>query len=227
MGEANRRRRADQTPQEEVFENIAAVVDTLPPSLSDCTFKALVAYQAARSFGLDDVSIGIGGLLARVGPDPVRDVITWCDSQNMGAINDSGALFLHCWLRYRDTIFDATVGDWRSVDATAAEERLGAVSLPPIQWTVTFPTYWLKRTSEVETPWRPEGRPAMGRVWYCPPRPGEADRIKSHLQELHELAGLKITTTLNKLSRDAAAELGLPHEGDNAVYPLKFSVRTV
>jgi hypothetical protein len=151
MGEANRRRRADQTPQEEVFENIAAVVDTLPPSLSDCTFKALVAYQAARSFGLDDVSIGIGGLLARVGPDPVRDVITWCDSQNMGAINDSGALFLHCWLRYRDTIFDATVGDWRSVDATAAEERLGAVSLPPIQWTVTFPTYWLKRTSEVET----------------------------------------------------------------------------
>jgi hypothetical protein len=66
----------------------------------------------------------------------------------------------------------------------------------------------------------------LGRVWYCPPRPGETDRIKSHLQELHELAGLQITTTLNKLSRDAAAELELPHEDDNAVYPLKFSVRT-
>ena len=233
MGEANRRRRAPQAEAEaeaeeaEAFEHIAALIDTVPPYLSVCTFKALVAYQVTRSLGLDDVFVGIGGLLARVGPDPIRDVIRYCDAQNMGAIDESGELFFHCWLRYRDAIFDATVGDWRSLDATAIEQRRGEVALPPIQWQVKWPNYWLRRASEVEMPWRPEGRPAFGRVWYCPPRPGEADRIKSHVRELHERVGPTIATILNKSLCSAAAGLGVPHEDDNTVYPLKFAVQTV
>jgi hypothetical protein len=222
MGESNRRQ---QEEIRELFALVAAVVSTLPDSLRGCTFQALVAYQAARRFDLD-VSIGIGGLLARVGPDPIRDVITLCDSQNMGAFGDDGVLFGHCWLRYRDSIFDATVGDWRSLDAPAAEQRLGAVVLPPIQWRVEWPNYWLRRASEVETPWRPEGRPAWGCVWYCPLRPGDVDGIKHHLQELHELAGLKIASTLDNLFREEAADSGSPYEGNVAAYPLRFSAQT-
>ena len=124
-----------QTPQEEIqglFRLIAAIVSTLPDSLRGCTFQALVAYQAARRFDLD-VSIGVGGVLARVGPDPIRDVITLCDSQNMGSIGDDGTLFAHCWVRYRDSHFRRhrwRLAQPRRARSRAASGRCGAAADP-------------------------------------------------------------------------------------------------
>jgi hypothetical protein len=160
-----------------------------------CIFKTLAAYQAACMGGAD-VRIGFGGLVARVGPDERRDVVAFCGPRNMGAIHGpSGYAAFHCWLRYtdqnREWIFDASLSEWPSLDAVRTEREVFGAALPPIQWTVTLPRYWLKPAAELELTWRMDGTPKLGKAWYGP-FSGDADVVMQRIRTVHEDVGPQI-----------------------------------
>jgi hypothetical protein len=245
MGEARRRRRLEnkdlarvksmprgQLPPEMIadfFKGIAWQLGGLefrglldgPGGL--CVFKTLAAYQAIRASSID-ASISIGGLLARVGPDPWRDVVAFCGPRNMGFIFPNGTAAFHSWVRYGKWIFDPSVGEWRNLDSVAAERAAfddPTKVLDPPQWTIELPQWWLKSGDEVELAWRPEGTPELGEAWYAPFY-GDVEIIMNRMRAVHEDVGKQIAGALAGIYNDYCERNGLDSSHDDTVYPLKF-----
>jgi hypothetical protein len=215
------------------FKGIALQLDRLefhglPGIGGTCIFKTLAAYQAARMGGVD-VTIGFGGLIARVGPDPYRDVIAFCGPRHMGCIAPNGHTAFHCWLRYRDQeewIFDASVGEWSTLDAVRIEQEAFGTALPPPQWTIALPDHWLKPAAELELSWRMEGTPPLGEAWYGPFY-GDADIVMQRIRDVHEDVGQQIAAGLARICNAFAERHGYPNRFNGHIYPLRFWAMTV
>jgi hypothetical protein len=200
----------------------------LPEGGGHCIFHALAAYQAARAAGVD-VSIGFGGMVARVGPDARRDVVAFCGPHNMGVVFPGDHAGFHCWLRYRDWIFDSSVGEWSRLDSAETErieQEVFGQALPPTRWTVSFPNYWFKPASELELAWRPEGTPELGAAWYGPFL-GDPDAIMWRVRQVHEDAGQEIANGLAKIFNAYCEQHDIPRQHGDRVYPLKFRAVSV
>jgi hypothetical protein len=190
-----------------------------------CMIRTLAAYQAVRVSNVQ-ARIGIGGLIARVGPDPWRDVVAFCGPGNVGGMEPhSGVPVFHCWLCYENWIFDPSVGEWRDLDPVACELAAFGKALPVVQWDITLPSYWLKPTAEVEGAWRPHGAPELGKAWYGPFCGNPAALIKA-FAATHRECGQQIADTIAR-NWNAYAE---SHSfdvtpQDDTVYPLQFRIR--
>jgi hypothetical protein len=99
--------------------------------------KALVAYQALRSCGIN-VAIGLGSVVCRVGPDPRRDVVAWCGRLNRGELLN-GCFAGHCWLYHGNHIYDPTVGSLRDLEPDTLEIAISGKLLGAVQWDITLP----------------------------------------------------------------------------------------
>jgi hypothetical protein len=212
------------------FKGIALQVDKLEfhgllGIGGSCIFRTLAAYQAAAASNVD-VTIGFGGLLARVGPDPQRDVVAFCGPHNMGFILPNGHAAFHCWLRYQDWIFDASLDEWPHLDSVGTELVTFGEALPPIQWTTTLPHYWLKPAAEVELAWRPQGTPAIGEAWYGPFH-GDGEIIMQRIRSVHADVGRQIASGLAHICNAFCEQHGYPNRFDGRVCPLRFRALTV
>jgi hypothetical protein len=213
------------------FKGIALQLDKLefrglPGVGGSCIFKTLAGYQATRMGGVD-VSIGFGGLVARVGPDERRDVVAFCGPHNMGVIHrPTGHAAFHCWLRYQDWIFDASLSEWPTLDAVRSEQETFGTTLPPVQWTIMLPRYWLKPAAELELAWRADGTPELGKAWYGPFF-GDGDVIMQRIRDAHEDVGQQIAAGLARICNAFCEQHGYPNRFNGQVYPLKFWAMTM
>jgi hypothetical protein len=199
----------------------------LPEIGGHCVVHALAAYQCIRANSID-CSIGIGSLLCRIGPDERRDVVAFCGPDNMGTILPNGDVAFHCWVRYRDWVFDSSVGSWKSIDAVACE-LLASVQVPllPPRWTIELPGYWLKAADEVELAWRPRGTPELGKAWYGPFF-GDHEEVIQRIKMMHEDVGATIAKGLSAIFNDYCQRKGIARRHDpDRIYPLKFRTMTL
>jgi hypothetical protein len=198
----------------------------LPTQGGSCIFHALAAYQAIRANGVN-AAIGIGSLLARVGPHPGRDVVCFSNGRHMGEILPDGSAVFHCWVRHHDWIFDSSLRDWQRIVREGDEVMLpGMTPLPPVQWAVELPRYWFKHSRELEMQWRPTGTPELGQAWYGPWF-GDPEEIMRRIRMAHEDAGPQIANGLALIFNDYCARKGIPRQHDDRIFPLKFEALAV
>jgi hypothetical protein len=195
----------------------------LPGIGGACIFQTLAAYQATRACDID-VTVGFGGLVARVGPDEKRDVVAFCGPYNMGFILPNGYAAFHCWIRYQDWSSIPVSASGTPPTAVACEQQTLGTALAPVQWTVTLPSYWLKPAAELELVWRPEGTPALGEAWYVPFR-GDPEVIMRRIRSVHEDVGRQIAGGLSRIFNAYCDQHGIDRQREDRVYPLEFRVR--
>jgi hypothetical protein len=241
MGEAKRRRgaktdnggrisHADIEQAEQMMGDFFKGVATLTSAFSfpdnssiggECVRRTLIAYQATRASGID-AEIGVGGLLVRIGPDPMRDMVAFCNINNAGGMRPTGMAGFHCWLRCGDWIFDPNVGDWKRLDPVATEAAVGMpTTLGDAQWAIDLPRYWLKCACEVEAPWELRGTPELGRAWYTHlfgPREHVAE-MAARICRTHEDIGVEIPRGVDHLHNKFAERRGIKRVRTSPVIP--------
>jgi hypothetical protein len=135
-----------------------------PGAGGTCMLRSLIGSYVLFDLGIP-ADQHFGALLYRVGPDPHRDVLRFCASNNIGIYTTDGPCAFHSWLHADGYVIDFSVGDWpamtrRSIDRPCPED---------LQWTVDpAPAFWVKRAKKVIGEWRPDGVPDIGKVWYGP-----------------------------------------------------------
>ena len=120
------------------------------------------------------VTLMLGGLVYRIGPDPARDVVAFCGPGNLGQMTANGILLGHAWLESGSDYIDFSCGDWRASmgdhlmipngttlqDGTIVEDNLG-----PPQWEVSPPDYmWEPRVRVLPIPG--VHTPDLGHAYY-------------------------------------------------------------
>jgi hypothetical protein len=205
------------------FKGIALQVGNLEFKLSEiggyCVFRTLAAYQAIHACGVD-VFFGFGSLVARIGPDEERDVVAFCGPHNAGCVLPNGYAAFHCWIKYQDWIFDPSLSEWKNLNTPATELAAFGYMLPPPQWTIDLPRYWLKPAAELELPWQSTGTPALGQAWYGP-FCGDPEIITQRIRRAHSEFGPHIVSAL----ATACDQQGAPRFDGDPLYPLKFQAR--
>src|SRR5215469_6104353 len=185
MGEAKRRKLAGTYPQPtatsislpgDLQRDIAQSVRSVELRLLDegtmqrivgglCAPRAIVGARLLQLLKLP-AKIMLGGMIYRVGPDPVRDTVPFCGPDNQ-AVNITVNSFLgHYWVESADMVVDFSVGDWRTLDLPDYN-LVGASALPPIEWHLTPPDFWwVPKEAVAQVPG--ERTPPFGKAYYVP-----------------------------------------------------------
>jgi hypothetical protein len=110
-----------------------------------CFFRAALGMDFLRRLGIP-CGIALGGMVYRAGPDPQRDVVSYCGLGNLGQTIPGTDFWLgHYWVQSGGDVVDFSVGDWRE---TPPDDDLG-----PIQWTVDRPTsFGCRRPQSSQSP---------------------------------------------------------------------------
>ena len=131
-----------------------------------CFYRAIIGKQLLRLLGIT-ADLCLGGVVYRAGPDPERDVVSFCGPGNVGQMID-GKLFGHYWLEHGHDIIDFSAGNWRGDMTPELAIHLDPddpSDVGPIQWDVEPPEYfWLP--SKEARPIRGEPAPPLGRPYY-------------------------------------------------------------
>jgi hypothetical protein len=125
----------------------------------DCYLRAAIGYKVLRNLGFQP-QVGLGGVLFRAGPDPLRDVIAFCGPGNRGQMHQ-GVFLGHVWLRLDGEAIDFSCGDWPRLYTPHKTDALG-----PVQWQCRPPS--LIWAWEDAFDWKPDGTPELGKIWFCP-----------------------------------------------------------
>jgi hypothetical protein len=174
MGEAKRRSNAianDSSPLDRRLLEAARIMGLIDIRYADqrgpggtCMMRGLIGSYVLGELGIR-ADQHFGGLLYRVGPDPERDVLRLCASNNVGIYTTDGPCAFHSWLYANGYIIDFSVGSWPAM-TKRIKDRPCADGL---QWTIDQPpSYWVKCASKVRDEWKPQGVPDIGEVWYGP-----------------------------------------------------------
>ena len=76
-----------------------------------CFYRAIIGKELLRLLGIT-ADLCLGGVVYRAGPDPERDVVSFCGPGNVGQMID-GKLLGHYWLEHGRDIIDFSAGNWR------------------------------------------------------------------------------------------------------------------
>jgi len=127
-----------------------------------CAFRALIGKVALGHLGVD-ARIEMGSALYRAGPDPVLDTVGFCGAGNRATIPNG----YHMWLEVGGDIVDFSCGDWYVQNVVVPEnDLLTGQFARPIQWDIKPPSYVWRPARELTNPWRPDGEPELGIMWY-------------------------------------------------------------
>jgi hypothetical protein len=119
---------------QDIKDDIAAVVRAVSYTTGGgtCMFRAFTGGMALQAAGIEADRV-VGGMLYRVGPDPMRDVVAFWGPGNFGCIRDRRC-FGRSWLRVGDDLVAFSVGDWpkeNEILEALMDDGLGAAA-----WTV-------------------------------------------------------------------------------------------
>jgi hypothetical protein len=145
-----------------------------------CLFRAVIGLELLRLLGIP-ADLTLGGMVYRAGPDPHRDVVSFCGPGNLGFFAPGHGIIGHYWIESGSDVIDFSVGDWRGsmIPALSFEpvDELG-----PIQWAVDPPDFlWLPRVDVDPIPG--QYTPEVGRAYYTGWR-GPTPAIETSLREL-------------------------------------------
>ena len=108
--------------------------------------------------------LALGGLVYRAGPDPIRDVVSYCGPGNLGQMIGDDWVG-HYWIQSGTDVIDFSVGDWQKSMSPDLMHPALPDDLGPIQWTVEPPEFfWMPETTV--TPIAGQYTPEIGRAYY-------------------------------------------------------------
>jgi hypothetical protein len=223
MGAAKRRRQAGNYPvggksadlgdplkhaviyPDDIKLDIARIVrsiDWVGAAGGTCFFRMASGHVVLGYLAIPS-AMALGGMVARIGPDPERDVVAFCGEGNLGR-KDAGGMLAHYWLLVGGDLVDFSVGDWPLVCSEWEVTRTGR-ALPSPHWTIDLPKYHWAPRSAFDWDAAVDGfTPELGRVWYTgfagDPPPWNAmlediapllRQIRHHVREQVEKLALK------------------------------------
>ena len=149
---------------QDIKDDIAAVVRAVSYTTGGgtCMFRAFTGGMALQAAGIEADRV-VGGMLYRVGPDPMRDVVAFYSPGNFGCIRD-GRFLGHSWLRVGDDLVDFSVGDWRKENellGTAHRRRAGRAAT----WTIEPPDYFWAPWADFMPPVPAVIAGKIGKIW--------------------------------------------------------------
>ena len=104
----------------DIRDDIAAIVRAVSffgIAGGTCFFRTAIGHMTPHMLGIP-AALAIGGLIARTGPDPQRDVVAFCAEGDLGGRYSEGPvprLLEHYWLQVGTDLVDFSVGDWRGL----------------------------------------------------------------------------------------------------------------
>jgi hypothetical protein len=151
-----------------------------------CFFRAALGMDFLRRLGIP-CGIALGGMVYRAGPDPRRDVVSYCGWGNLGQIIPGKGWLGHYWVQSGTDVIDFSTGDWRSeatpdmlLDLGPMGDLVPMDDLGPIQWTVEPPNFFWVPEATV-APIVGQYTPEIGRAYYTGwrgPTPPVADNLR-------------------------------------------------
>jgi hypothetical protein len=191
MGEAKRRKLAGNYPTQQrqlsateraaIIPIIRSVEIRSPVSGGFCWFRALLGATGLQALGIRSISIHVGGLLYRAGPDPLRDTIGFASPDGCGHL--LGDAFLgHVWLKHGTDLIDFSAGDWGALFRDPASALIADTDLPPVVWEHEPPAaFWEPEEGpRLRDPTAPNTAPPPGRPLYGPMR-GDRAKIDAYV----------------------------------------------
>jgi hypothetical protein len=128
-----------------------------------CFFRAEMGRRALTHLGMQP-RVMMGSVTYRVGPHEVFDVVRFSGPGNIALIPG----LYHVWLELEGHIVDFSCGDWHVNERSTAEAVPADYDgeLPPITWQIEPPEYVWRPAQELTAPWKPDGVPELGGMWY-------------------------------------------------------------
>jgi hypothetical protein len=183
-----------------------------------CLYRALTGQWFLRMLGLS-TTLAAGGMVYRVGPDPLRDVVSYCGPGNAGQYISGEGLLGHIWLQngpgIYDDVIDFSCADWKAGMSMALmiptgtplfgmTERVPVDNLGEIVWEVDPPSYiWEtgRRLRQIAG----QHTPDIGHAFYCgwvgEPPPLDADDINWYDVNTYFAAGCRKYDLRSRLNR--------------------------
>ena len=160
--------------------DIARSVRSIILGGGNCFYRAVIGMELLRRLGIP-TQLALGGLVYRAGPDPIRDVVSYCGPGNLGQMIGDDWVG-HYWIQSGTDVIDFSVGDWRKAMSPDLMHPALPDDLGSIQWTVKPPEFfWVPETTV--TPIAGQYTPEIGRAyytgWWGPTPPVEANLRKA------------------------------------------------
>jgi hypothetical protein len=130
-----------------------------------CFHRVALGGAALTHLGMNPRTV-MGSMIFRVGQDEKLDTVAFSGPGNVAVVP---GLF-HVWLEVGGDIVDFSCGDWREdaslVEALSRRTETSEAGLRPINWEINPSEYIWQPSEELTSPWKPQGTPKLGEMWY-------------------------------------------------------------